>query len=295
MQQYVKHRKLTLLILLAPAFLFFIVFVFLTAFANIVISFSNWKGVGSIPFNGMANWEKLLGDKDYWLSFRNTTIIFIGIFCVMIPLAFFVSTILSKKMRGMEFFKFVFFSPIVISSVMIGLVWNFILDPSNGLLNSVLHKIGLEFLAQEWIGGRILSPFSMAFICIWQWMGINTVIFLTGIKAIPSSIYETATIDGAKDAQIALRITLPLIKESLVSSAILNIAGVFKVYDLVVSLTSGGPGYSSCTLATYMMIKMFDAGLYGYGATIATSILIITSVLSILLYVFNKKSETYQL
>lgn len=295
MQRFIKHPKLTLIILLSPAIIFFTVFVFATFVYNVFLSFFNWKGVGALDFAGLSNWQKLLGDSDYMLSLKNTTIIFVGIFFVMLPLAFFIGTILAKKIKGMDFFKFVFFAPIVVSSVMIGLIWNFILDPGNGLLNSVLRKIGLDFLALEWIGGRVLSPYSIAFICIWQWLGINIVIFMTGIKAIPASIFESAIIDGAKDRHTAIFITLPLVKESIISSAILNVAGVFKVYDLIVTLTSGGPGYSSCTAAMYMMIKMFDSGLFGYGSAISTSILIITSILSILLLIYNKKTETYEL
>lgn len=288
---FVRHKGLVLTILLLPAALFYVIYVVATLFTNISISFLYWDGVARINFAGLRNWTKLFGDKDFWNSMKNTAVIFAGIFCIMIPLAFSVSTILAKNLKAIGVFKIVFFAPIVVSSIMVGLVWSFILDPASGLVNSILFKLGLDAFALEWIGGRTLSPYSIAYICIWQWMGINTVIFLTGIKAIPESLFESAVIDGARDRYIALHITLPMIRESLLSSAILNIAGVFKVYEIVLSLTNGGPGYSSCTIAAYMMAKMFDESQFGYGSVISTVIFVLCTVLSIILISLNNSKK----
>lgn len=289
----IKNRGLKIFLLLFPALLFYIVYVVLPGLSNVVLSLFYYDGVKSIRFAGLKNWMELFGDIDFLIASKNSLIIFVGIFGIMIPLAFFMAVLLNNKLKFVDAFKFIYFAPIVVSSIMIGLIWGFILDPTLGLLNNFLRSVGLESFALDWIGGTTFSPYSITFICIWQWMGINMMIFLTGIKNIPKQIFESAAIDGSGGLRTAVRITLPLIKEQLLASAILNVVGVLKVYDLVVALTGGGPGYSSDVMASYMMRKMFDEMQFGYGATIAVIISIICIILSVIMIKINKK-ETYQ-
>ena len=277
---YWLSTKKAKLVMLLPTLLIYIVFIIIPVFIAIFYSFTEYSGLGKAAFQGIKNYSKLFHDKLFIIALRNTLEV-LGFSLVFLLIgSFFSALLMNKSFKGNAAFKMVVFAPYVIAPIIIGIIWGYILNPGYGLLNNLLQAIGLEALAIEWIGGLKWSPLSIAIVFTWQLMGFHATIFLSGIKAIPEEIFEASEIDGANLWQRIVYITLPMLKETIIINTILIITGVFKIFELVVQLTGGGPSHMSELLTSYMYFTVFKSRKYGYGMAVAVIILIFSIVAS---------------
>ncbi len=182
------------------------------------------------------------------------------------------------------------FSPYVIAPILVGVLWVFILDPSMGLINAFLKAVGLERFAMEWIGGKTLTPYSVAVVYMWQVLGFYTTVFIAGLRQIPGEIHEAGQIDGAGKLQSIVYIVLPMLRETITIVVVLIITGSFKIFETVQQLTNGGPNHLSDVLVTYMYHITFTSNRYGYGMSIATVTFIFAGICSII-YLKNAGSR----
>jgi raffinose/stachyose/melibiose transport system permease protein len=250
-------------------------------FIAVYFSFTNFTGVGKLFYVQFANYISLFRDKIFFIALRNTFVILLTTILILVPSAFILSLLLNRNLPGGGFAKAVNFTPNIISPILVGLIWVFILDPNIGLLNNVLEKIGLPGMKAEWIGGSTLTPYSVTLVFTWQKLGYYATIFLAGLKGVPDELYEAANIDGAGYFQTLFRIVLPQISGTFVVVFLLIITGCFKIFELVYQMTNGGPNHLSDTLVTYMYYTTFTSSRYGYGMSIATMTFLITVVFSV--------------
>jgi multiple sugar transport system permease protein/raffinose/stachyose/melibiose transport system permease protein len=173
------------------------------------------------------------------------------------------------------------FSPAIIAPIIVGIIWWFIFDPQIGFLNALLTQLGNENWRIMWIGDGTFAPYSIAFIYFWQQLGFITTIFFAGLRMIPYELYEAAAIDGASRAKKVWHITIPMLKETIQIVVVLIITGCFKVFEIVLQLTNGGPNHLSEVLVTYTYLTTFKAGQYGYGMSMAVATFLIAILLSI--------------
>ena len=152
----------------------------------------------------------------------------------------------------------------------------YILDPKIGLINSLLHAVGLDSFRHQWIGGTVLTPYSTAIIFFWQQLGYLTTIFIAGLKMIPEEIIEAARVDGASAWKRTISITIPMMRSTISTVIVLIITGIFKIFEIVQQTTGGGPNHLSETLVTYAHSVTFQNGQYGYGMSIATVTFVIS-------------------
>ena len=231
--------------MLAPTLLLFTAYVIVPIGIALYYSFTNFTGIGKPDFVGLANYRTLLGDKIFYLSLKNTGIVLVLSAVTVIPLSFLLALLLNRTFPGVKAAKALNFSPNIIAPILVGLLWVFILDPSMGLINAFLRQIGFESLQPEWIGGRKLTPYAVVLVYLWKVLGYNATIFVTAFKTIPDEIYEAASIDGASGIKKIWYITLPMIRSTVVVVVLLLITGVFKIFEIVVQLTGGGPNHLS--------------------------------------------------
>lgn len=264
--------------MLLPTLAVYTVFIILPVFVAVYYSFTDYSGLGKAEFTGLENYRRMFQDKLFLISLRNTVIVLGCSILFLLAGSFLVSLLMNVSFKGNAFFKMVFFSPYVIAPIIIGIIWGYILNPNYGLLNSFLRAIGLEGLAVEWIGGVKWSPLSIALVFTWQVMGFHATIFLSGIKTIPTELYEACAIDGANALQRVFFVTLPMLKETIIINTVLVITGVFKIYELVYQLTGGGPSHQSELLTSYMYFTVFKSRKYGYGMAIAAAILVLSMI-----------------
>jgi len=255
--------------LLAPTFIIYLIYIILPIFMAIRYSFTRFTGIGQPTFIGLSNYRRLFGDFVFWRSLGNTFSILGIAFLLLLVGSFFLALLLNNRLKFANFSKALIFSPAIIAPIVVGIIWIFILDPEVGLINAVLGSIGLESWKQQWIGGRTLTPFSIGVIYFWQQLGYITTIYIAGLKMISNDILEAVSIDGANGIQKLRYITIPLMKSTVSIVGILLITGIFRIFELVIQTTGGGPNRLSETMVTYSYSITFRDNEYGYGMAIA--------------------------
>ena len=277
-------KKSTKIIMIMPAVILFTVFFLAPIFISVYYSFTDFSGIGAAKFIGFKNYQVLLNDKFFFIALKNTFIILIGITITILPLSFIVALLLEKPFRGSGVVQSMIFAPNVIAPILVGLIWLFILDPKMGMINAILRSIGLSDYQQQWIGGKTLTPYSVAFVYLWQVLGFYTTINMAGLRSIPADIYE------ANYFQRIRKITIPMMKNTIVINTILIITGGFKIFETVKQLTNGGPNHMSDVLVTYMYDTTFTSSRYGYGMAVATVSFVLCLIFSIIYLVNVGKS-----
>lgn len=272
--------------LVVPTLIVYSVFIILPIGIAVWYSFTKYSGIGKATFVGLENYMRLFKDKVFWVSLKNTMIIFVLAFVLLLTISFLIALLLNNKLKGTDFAKALIFSPAIIAPIIVGIIWVYILDPNVGIINSILDALHLDFLKQKWIGGETLSPYSIAFIYFWQQLGYLVTIFIAGLKMIPEEVLEAVKIDGASTMQKIRYVIIPMMRSTISTVAVLIITGVFKIFEIVQQTTGGGPNHLSETLVTYSYSTTFTSGNYGYGMSLATVTfalsLIITGIYSFL-------------
>ena len=265
--------------LVVPTLIVYSVFIILPIGIAVWYSFTKYSGVGKATFVGLENYMRLFKDKVFWVSLKNTMIIFVLAFVLLLTISFLIALLLNNKLKGTDFAKALIFSPAIIAPIIVGIIWVYILDPNVGIINNILDALHLDFLKQKWIGGETLSPYSIAFIYFWQQLGYLVTIFIAGLKMIPEEVLEAVKIDGASTMQKIRYVIIPMMRSTISTVAVLIITGVFKIFEIVQQTTGGGPNHLSETLVTYSYSTTFTSGNYGYGMSLAT----VTFVLSLII------------
>lgn len=265
--------------LVLPTLIVYSVFIILPIGIAVWYSFTKYSGIGKATFVGLENYMRLFKDKVFWVSLKNTMIIFVLAFVLLLTISFLIALLLNNKLKGTDFAKALIFSPAIIAPIIVGIIWVFILDPNVGIINNILDALHLDFLKQKWIGGETLSPYSIAFIYFWQQLGYLVTIFIAGLKMIPEEVLEAVKIDGASTMQKIRYVIIPMMRSTISTVAVLIITGVFKIFEIVQQTTGGGPNHLSETLVTYSYSTTFTSGNYGYGMSLAT----VTFVLSLII------------
>jgi len=275
-------KKKNLIIMMTPTLTIYTVYIVAAVFIAVYYSLTKYSGIGKPVFYGIKNYIRVFEDRFFWISLKNTFIVLVISLIFLTVLGFLIANIFRVKRRGNNLSKALVFSPAIISPIIVGIIWLYILDPEIGLLNSVLQSLGLESWMQMWIGGTVLSPYMYAIVFIWRQLGYITTIFVAGLNMIPGEVYESAEIDGASGWQRMFHITIPMVRGTITIVMLLVITGVFKIFEFIVQLTNGGPNHLSESLVTYSYNITFLNGEYGYGMALAMITFVITLILSAL-------------
>ncbi|MDD3338295.1 MAG: sugar ABC transporter permease [Lachnospiraceae bacterium] len=277
---YWLSKKRYIVGMLIPTLLVYSVFIILPIIIAVGYSFTKYSGIGKAKFNGFANYQRLFSDPTFWIAFKNTMIIFIVAFLLLLVGAFFIALLLNNHLKFNDFNKALIFSPAIIAPIIVGIIWVYILDPEIGIVNALLDAAGLSAWKQQWIGGDTLSPYSTAIIYFWQQLGYLVTIYIAGLKMIPEDVMEAVRIDGASAWQKLRYITVPLMKTTISTVAVLLITGIFKIFEIVQQTTGGGPNHMSETLVTYSYSTTFTKGEYGYGMSLATITFVVSLIIT---------------
>lgn len=298
----VKKRKLRagelgkyFVIFILPALIIYLLFSITPFLYTIYYSFTDYTDMNPINlhFVGLKNYIKVLQTPVMLAAIKNSVIYAIlltGFQTLLgLPLAF----VLNQKLKSKNLLRAVFFFPAVFSSLIIGYLWNFIMSSSDfGLINNILHQLGLGtlnfFTSKNALYSVILTQ-------IWQWTGWAMVIFLANLQSISPDLYEAAEIDGANGLKKFVYVTLPLMCPSVKIVIVTGLIGGMKVFDIIYSMTSGGPGDATQTVMTVMMKKGISEGFYSTGSAFGVCFFIIVLAISaIVTKLMGKWSEAIQ-
>lgn len=272
-------NKRAYFVFVAPAFLIYLLIALIPILMSGFYSTMEWNGITEKVFIGLNNYKDLLKNDAFILSAKNSLILAIGSIIFQLIPALFFAIVLSRKIKGEKVYRTIYFIPVLLSTVVIGQLFLKIYNPEYGALNTLIKKFGFDGV--DWLGNAKLALASSLFPIIWQYVGYHMLILYTGIKSIPEDMYEAAQIDGANEVQMALHITIPLLKNTIKVSLTFAVIGSLKLFDLIWVLTKGGPLHASEVPSTLMYNTIFTRMEYGSGSAIAVFI-----VLECLLFYF---------
>lgn len=264
---------------LLPSILIYVVFVIIPVFWSAYYGFFDWKGLGEATFIGFDNFVEALKDNIFWLSLKNNLIIVIASVFGQVPIALLLALLLRKGNWFQKFIRASVFMPMVLSSVVIGIIWSTIYQPQIGLLNGLLDWVGLGEWKQAWLSNPDIAMWMIAIPLIWNYIGPYLIMFLAALSSIPSEMNDAAAIDGASGRKKLFSITLPMIWDTIKVAIVLCISGSLKAFDLIYVMTNGGPAHSTELLASYMYNSTFNVFRFGYGSAVSTLIIVISLVL----------------
>ncbi len=248
-------------------------------------------GYAGKKYVGFGNWNALFHDPIFWKAFINNIILVIASIALQIPAGIILGVFISSSMRGTRLFKLVYFIPMMISSVAIGITWIYVYEPNFGLFNSFLRLLGLDVLAKGWLGDPNLALGSVIVATCWQFIPFYMILFAAALSGIPKDMYEASSIDGATRVQAFFKITLPLLANTIRVACVLSLTGSLRFFDLIYVMTGGGPNRSSELLATYMFEQAFTSFKMGYGSTIAVFMFLVSFALAMLTLRSGKKHD----
>ena len=182
----------------APALIFFVVFTIYPLLYGFVISLYQWNGVGKKTFIGLGNYVGLIQDSAFWAALQHNIIYAVGVVTGKVVIGLLLAILLTRKMKGITFYRICFFMPMMMSAVAVGYLWAYVYNYNFGLINSFLKAIGVPMNhLPKWLGSTDTSLISVIIVELWRWVGYHTVIFIAAIQGIPKELYEAATVDGA--------------------------------------------------------------------------------------------------
>jgi raffinose/stachyose/melibiose transport system permease protein len=279
---------------LIPGLLLYVTFYILPSITGLALSFFNVRtfNLSTITFAGITNYINVLTDKYLNVAIRNTLIFAVVTTVGKVGLGLILAVFVNNKFRGMRYMRTIFFLPAVLNNVAVGLVFRAMMHPSTGLINKFLRLIGLNSWTQNWLTNPKIAIFSCAFVEIWKWTGFTMVILLAGLQAIDATYYEAAELDGASGFQKFKYITFRLMMPAFTNALIVNMVGGLKVFDIVQSLTKGGPGSATSVFGT-IIYSSFGSGRYGEGcaASIILCICVLVIVMPTYKFFSNKEVE----
>jgi ABC-type sugar transport system permease subunit len=274
-----RERVVSYLFIL-PALVLVVVLLLVPMLQNIYYSFFNWNGIAKPVFNGISNYARLLVDRDFLISIRNT-VIWVGFTLIFPVFGGLLVAVFVDGVRFERFFKSIFFIPLTISFVATGIIWTYMFGKELGVLNNLFELLGLK-LKPSWLTGVPLNTFSMLIAWTWQQLGTNMVMFLMGLGTIPVEPIEASIIDGASRFETFVHVKFPMLRP--ITTVVITMAMVnsFKAFDIIYVMTRGGPYHSSETLAVTMFRETFTMFRMGYGAAISIVLSIIVIAVSAL-------------
>lgn len=280
------ERKLFPYLMLLPMIVIFGVFLFYPALNGLKISFMKWDGINPQEFVGLKNYSKLLGDKAFWRAFTRTiaftAMAVPGIYVAALGLAL----LLTREVKGSDFFRAVFYWPTMISSIVVGLSWRFLLGEDFGVINYMITTLGKSPV--KWLTDPKIAMGVIVFVTVWSLAGYYMVMFVAGIEAIPRDYYEAAQIDGASFWQQFRFITLPMLKATSLLVLVLSTVTVIKTYPLVYALTKGGPAGATKFMVQYIQETGFEKSQMGYACAMAMVLFAVLAALTIAQFKLNK-------
>ena len=251
-----------------PALILFSVFFVYPLLRGIGMSLTDWDGMGAARFVGLKNFMDFFSDGRAMQDIKTTLIFAVGSAVLLNLVGLGYALLMNTDFRGKSIARVIIYLPAIISPLIMGYIWYFLLQPGRGFLYHAFAQLGLPDLIGNWMGSYSSSMLVLVLVNVWQFAGMTMIIYLAGLQSIPAELLEAATIDGASPWQRFIRVTIPLLMPAIRINMVTNIIGSLSVFDIIMSLTEGGPGYSTESLSIYIM-RMCYGSRTGYSTAVA--------------------------
>ncbi len=264
-------------VFLAPGLIMFLVYVILPIFQSIAISFYEWDGLSPAVFVGISNYIELFDDEYFYISLKNN-LLWLILFMLAVPAGLAIALLLNQTVFGIRLYKSLFFFPFVISQVVVGLVFSWFYEPSNGILAIIFNLFGAK--APAVLADENLVTYGIIVAGLWPQIAYCMILYLTGLNNVNPEQIEAGRLDGAKGLKMLWYVILPQLRPATFIAVVVTVIGALRSFDLISIMTQGGPWGSSRVLAYYMYETALSEYGYrmGYGATIAVVLFLIMMV-----------------
>lgn len=283
------RQKLFPYVMLLPTIVIFGVYLFYPAITGFWYSLQKWDGINPPVFIGLENYITLFQDEEFWQSMLRTLFYTI----VSVPLVYVVSLgfalLITQPIRGRGVFRAILYWPVMISSIIVGLSWKFLLGEDFGVVNYIITSLGGDPV--HWMTNSKMAMFTVVFVTVWSMAGYYMVMFVAGLNSIDPTYYEAAHIDGATAWQCFRYITLPLLAPTTLLVLVLSFISIIKSYPLVYALTEGGPGTSTKFMVQVIYETGFTENKMGYACAMAIILFVLLALMTIIQFKLNKGGE----
>lgn len=277
----------------SPAVIIFIIFYVIPFIWVFQLGMYEWDGI--LPtkvFVGLGNFKEIFfGDKIWWLSMKNAGYITLIALTFQNALAFALALACDREIKLKNFYRLIFFIPPVLSEVVVGLVWQWILDGNYGILNGWLIKLGFPQLVRSWLSDPNTALTTVAIVHSWKGFGWGFLIFLAGLQTIPREFYEAARVDGANAWQSFTKITVPLMIPVAVLVGILTVLGTMQAFVLIIAMTDGGPAYHTQVPMLRILASMRGSSRFGYACAQGINFGLVLVIVSFIQYRFSHRAR----
>jgi multiple sugar transport system permease protein len=271
-----------------PNFLGFGIFTLIPVLALFYYAFTDWNIFGGAEWTGIDNFTRMAHDDSFWTAFGNTVTYTVFHIPLTMGAALGLALLLNRRLRGVAFFRTVAFFPYITSIVAIAQVWNMLFSPEYGPVNAMLRAIGVAH-PPGWTASADWSMPAVIIVGSWREMGYYMLIFLAGLQTIPTQLYEAARIDGANAWHRFWSVTLPSLRPTTFFVTVMLTIGSFKVFDVILLLTNGGPGQSTLVLSQYIYQKGFGENQFGYASAVSVALFAICFAITVVQFAVNKR------
>ena len=279
---------------IAPMFIGTSVLVLFPILASIVLSFTDWNfvsGYKNTSFVGLTNYQDLLTNSLFLKSLKNNIIILVSIPVTLLA-SLSMAVVINRYVYFKDLFKVIYFMPFISSAVAVAIVFRVLFHPTKGPINQFLMSLGVEN-PPGWIADPKFALISVMLIMMWTSFGFNLIIYLAGLQNIPKELYEAAQVDGASAWYQFTRITIPLVSPTSFLLLVAGIISSFKIFDLILVLTNGGPGNATITPVVFLYQKAFIELKTGYASAVSLVLFIIILLITLFQFAFQKKWVNY--
>lgn len=281
------------ILFLMPNVIIFSIFIIIPAFQGLRMAAYDWGILSEPKFVGWANFIEMTKDAVFWKTFGNTLIYSLFSVPLLVTVALVLAYFLQdNSIKGVRAFRSLFYIPSLLSMITVGIAWRFLLGDDMGIVNYVLRALGGQGV--HWLSGPRTAMLSIIIITVWAGSGYFMVIMIAGLQAIPQELYEAARIDGASPREMFWKITLPMLRGTILVTGVLATIGSFKAYELIVVTTGGGPGYATKFIVQQVYQAAFMEDRMGYAAMMSLVLMALIALITVFQFALTGKRQDYE-
>lgn len=254
------------------------------------MAFTNWNVFGKADFIGFANFTRLMGDGSFRISVVNTLYYSVMHIPLTIVVSLGLALLLNNKLRGVAFFRTAAFFPYITSIVAIAVVWNLLFSPEYGPINEFLKFIGIQN-PPGWLTSPEWAMPAVVIVSTWRDMGYYMILFLAGLQTVPRELHEAARMDGANTWQRFTNVTLPSLRPTMFFVTVMLTINSFKIFDLILVMTDGGPGQATSVMSQFIYRKGFEESQFGYASAASVVLFFMCIIVTIVQFLWNKRGN----
>lgn len=286
----ILNSKYIINIMYLPVVCLFLMFIIYPLIKGVSISLTNWNGYSEkFAFIGMENYKKMFSDRNFSLIIKNTLIYGIGSTVLQNVFGLVYAVLLDNRSRMVGFARAAIYLPIMVAPLIMGYIWYFMFQPVGGAVNDILTLLGIETV--DLLTKGTTTVWLITFINSYQYVGFAMMVYLAGLQTIPEDYQEAAKIDGATSAQSFFLVKMPLLIPSITVNVVTNLIGSLKLFDIIIAMTNGGPGYATQSLSTMMYQLYFAKQDAGYAAAMGIFMFLTIAALSIVTLLWLRRKE----